>query len=57
MTADEFKAWRKRMRVSLTQAAKIFGVNVRTVCRWQSGESRVPWTASEVARMLEKGRN
>lgn len=44
MTAAEFRAALKALRLSRGQLAKRLRVNVRTVYRWASGDSEVPET-------------
>lgn len=37
MTADEFKAWRQRHRMTQAQAAALFGASEDTVGGWERG--------------------
>ena len=54
MTATELKRLRKKLGLSLAQAAKQVEVSVSTWCRWESGETPVPKSASKLFRMVNK---
>lgn len=42
MTPAEFRAHRKRMGLSQTALAGLFGVSERTIRRYEQGTSRIP---------------
>lgn len=42
MTRAELRAYRKRERLTQQALATILGVSVRTVRRWERGESAIP---------------
>jgi hypothetical protein len=48
MTADQFRDALETLRLPVTGAARLFGVNQRTAQRWASGEQDVP-RAVEIA--------
>ena len=56
MTADEFRAWRDRLGLSLVQAGAALGVTSRAVQFYQSGERPVPLTVEKLCMMLERAK-
>lgn len=44
MRAEDFRAWRERNRLSLTQAAEALGLSRRTVAYYDSGREPIPKT-------------
>ena len=51
MTPDEFRHTLKRLGLSQAQAAALFGVQVRSVERWLSGEREISPTAIRLLRL------
>jgi len=52
MTREEFRKHRKRLGLSLSQAAAQVHVSPRTLCRWESGERHLPETAAHLFAVL-----
>lgn len=52
MLAAEFKAAMKRLKLSLTGAAKLLDVDRSTVIRWRAGERRIPGPVANFLRYL-----
>ena len=50
MTPEKFKADRRKLRMTQTEMAHLFGVRELTVARWEKGQSRIPIT---VAALVE----
>lgn len=48
MTAGELRALLKRGKLTGAAAAKVVGVNPRTLRRWIGGESAIPYSASRL---------
>ena len=42
MKRDELKKWRERNRYSQAQLARVLGVDVMTVSRWERGVREIP---------------
>lgn len=36
MTGAQFRTWRKRMKISITGAARLLGVSKATISRWDT---------------------
>lgn len=51
MTREEFRLTLKRLGLSQAQAASLFGVQVRSVERWLSGERDISPTAIRFLRL------
>lgn len=54
MTPAQIRAWRKRLGLSLTDAAEVLGVERRTYMRWESGDRPVSRTVAKLAGMIER---
>lgn len=56
VTADELKTWRDRMGEDMTQAklAKLLGVNVMTVSRWERGVVPIPAAIDRALKDIER---
>lgn len=54
MGGSELKALRKRLGLSLSQAARQVEVSARTWARWESGVQRVPDGAVKLFLILNK---
>jgi transcriptional regulator with XRE-family HTH domain len=57
MLAAEFKAAMKRLKLSLTGAAKMLDVDRSTIIRWRAGERRIPGPVAAFVRHLLGKRN
>lgn len=55
MTGLKLKALRKKLNLSLAQAAKQVEVSVSTWCRWENGTTPMPKGAEKLFRILNKG--
>ncbi len=42
MTSEELRAWRKRLHYSQSGIAKVLGVDVMTISRWERGVRQIP---------------
>lgn len=42
MTPATFRAWRKRLAYTQSQAAAALGVSLRTVQEWEGGRTAIP---------------
>lgn len=42
MTAEEFHAMRDELGITVSDLARVFGIERRTIQRWQKGEARIP---------------
>lgn len=54
MTGPELRALREAKGYSLTALAEATGVNVSTICRYQSGALAIPRTFELAIRQLRK---
>jgi len=54
MTGAELKELRKRLGLSLAQAARQVEVTPRTFARWESGDQKIPDGALRLFRILNK---
>jgi DNA-binding transcriptional regulator YiaG len=54
LTAAELKSLRKKLRLSLADAARQVEVNARTWARWESGERRIPRGAMKLFLMVNR---
>lgn len=54
MTGQQLKAMRKKLGLSLAQAAKQVEVSVSTWCRWENGTTPVPRSAAKLFKMVNK---
>ena len=52
MTRRRLRMMRKRLGLSVAQAASLVHVSRRTWTRWESGETRIPETASHLFSVL-----
>jgi DNA-binding transcriptional regulator YiaG len=57
MLAAELRAAMKRLKLSLTGAAKMLDVDRSTVIRWRAGERRIPGPVASYLRYLLGKRN
>ena len=56
MTANQFRSALSRLELSQLGAARLFGVNGRTVRRWALGEISVPEDKATLLRLLLDGK-
>lgn len=42
MTGKQFRAWRKRMRLTVREVGEAFGVSRATVTRWEADADALP---------------
>jgi transcriptional regulator with XRE-family HTH domain len=54
MTGPELKALRKKLGLSLAQAARQVEVSPRTWARWESGDQGIPEGAMKLFRLLNE---
>jgi DNA-binding transcriptional regulator YiaG len=54
MTPSELKSLRKRLGLSLAQAASQVAVHPRSWARWEAGERRIPEGSMKLFRLLNK---
>jgi predicted transcriptional regulator len=54
MTADEFRATRTRLGMSLTDMSEALGVSRSTVARYQSGDLAIPARVVKHLRLLRR---
>jgi len=52
MEPQDFKNYRKRLKISQTEAAENFGVSLRTFQTWERGESEIPKIAQKLLTLL-----
>jgi DNA-binding transcriptional regulator YiaG len=52
MNAQELKSLRKKLGLSLSQAARQVEVSVSTWCRWESGKQKMPNGAEKLFLLL-----
>jgi transcriptional regulator with XRE-family HTH domain len=58
MTAEQFREMVESLGLTLSAAAVVLGVNVRTAYRWANNERKIPSPVSRLLRHLERnGRN
>lgn len=55
VTAQEFAAWRKLMKVSKTKAAEMIGVSRNMPARYEEGTAEVPLTVALACAALARG--
>ena len=53
MTAAEFVTWRKHLDLTQTGAAQLLGVDIRTVQRWEAGDSSVSQMAQNLMGRIQ----
>lgn len=53
MTPDEFKQRRKALDVTQQQLAQMWDHDIRTIRRWESGQTEIPALAIWGIKMLE----
>lgn len=54
MTGSALKKLRKKLKLSLADAAAQVEVSVSTWCRWESGETPVPDGSAKLFKLLNK---
>lgn len=54
MTANQFKAWRKRLGLSQTGAAKVLGVTQNAIYQWEAGRRAVSGPVTILCKMIEQ---
>jgi DNA-binding XRE family transcriptional regulator len=42
MTAASFKAWRERLALTATDAARVIGCSRTSIAAWESGRHKIP---------------
>lgn len=47
MKKNATQAWRHKLGIAQSEAAKTLGVHLRTWQRWEAGDSRVPLAATK----------
>lgn len=52
---ERFMQIRKENRLSIEQAAKLLQVTSRTIAHWESGVTRIPYSAFKLLRCLANG--
>jgi DNA-binding transcriptional regulator YiaG len=52
---EQFMQIRKENRLSIEQAAKLLQVTSRTIAHWESGVTRIPYSAFKLLRCLANG--
>ncbi len=57
MQGGELKAWRKRLKWTLDDAAQFLGTTKTSVHRWEAGKYDVPKTIEILACLLTEKRN
>jgi DNA-binding transcriptional regulator YiaG len=55
MTADDLKAWRARLRLNKTEAAKALRVSVKAYRQWEQGLNPVPDSIGLTAAAVAMG--
>jgi DNA-binding transcriptional regulator YiaG len=55
MSGSELKLLRKKLGLSLAQAARQVEVSARTWARWEAGNQRIPEGAVKLFRILNPG--
>ena len=48
MTPAAVVAWRKHLKLTQTDVAQLLGVDIRTVQRWEAGDTRVSQMAQNL---------
>ena len=54
MNSQEFKARRKKLFATQTEAAKALGVSPASVCTWENGKAVIPKYVGIILDALEK---
>jgi DNA-binding transcriptional regulator YiaG len=54
MTPKQFKKARFKLELSARETGKAFGVDSRTVRRWEDGSQAVPGPAAQLMKLLLK---
>lgn len=54
MTNTELKALRKHLGLSLAQASRQVGVTPSTWCRWEVGDTPLPYAEIKLFKLLNK---
>ena len=52
---DQFRDVRKMNRLSIDETAKLLQVTSRTIAHWESGVTRIPYSAFKLLRILANG--
>jgi len=52
---DQFRDVRKMNRLSVDETAKLLQVTSRTIAHWESGVTRIPYSAFKLLRILANG--
>jgi transcriptional regulator with XRE-family HTH domain len=52
---DQFRDIRKMNRLSVEETAKLLQVTSRTIAHWESGVTRIPYSAFKLLRILASG--
>lgn len=55
MTPEEFKAWRKRLELTQTQAAEALGLSLRAIQYYERGEREITRTVALACAAVEAG--
>jgi putative transcriptional regulator len=54
ISVSELKSLRERINVSQRSLARIFGISVKTVEKWESGDNPIKGTAAKLIYILNK---
>lgn len=52
MTANELHAYRLNRNITQIDLAKILGLNVRTISRYETGKSKIPKSISSLLKFM-----
>ena len=52
MTPTEFKHYRERLNITQQQLADLWGHDIRTIRRWESGQTEIPTLAKWGIKLL-----
>jgi transcriptional regulator with XRE-family HTH domain len=53
MTGDDLKAWRKKLRITQVELARLLGTYQVTIARWETGTRKIPFLLPLALEALE----
>ena len=57
MTSDQLRTWRKLHGKTQAQAARMFGLSLRTWQRYEGNRSDVPRPVAKLCRLIDRAEN
>jgi transcriptional regulator with XRE-family HTH domain len=53
MTGEDLKAWRKKLRITQVELARLLGTYQVTIARWETGTRKIPFLLPLALEALE----